>query len=139
MEAVTENPNLGDTETWELYNFTEDAHPIHVHEVLFEVVNREGIMHQQPAPGGLPAHPATATPPRQLHRETGYKDTVTAYPGQVARIRTKFTTPGQFVWHCHIVEHEDNEMMQALPHRANSPASRCRRPTRCPDIARHLT
>ena len=44
--------------------------------------------------------------------ETGFKDTVIAYPGQVTRVRAQFTTPGQFVWHCHIVEHEDNEMMR---------------------------
>jgi FtsP/CotA-like multicopper oxidase with cupredoxin domain len=44
--------------------------------------------------------------------ENGWKDTVIAYPGQVTRLRLKFTNPGQFVWHCHIVEHEDNEMMR---------------------------
>jgi len=44
--------------------------------------------------------------------ETGFKDTVVAYPGQVTRIRMQFPAPGQFVWHCHIVEHEDNEMMR---------------------------
>jgi FtsP/CotA-like multicopper oxidase with cupredoxin domain len=44
--------------------------------------------------------------------ETGFKDTVIAYPGQVTRVRAQFTKPGQFVWHCHIVEHEDNEMMR---------------------------
>jgi FtsP/CotA-like multicopper oxidase with cupredoxin domain len=47
--------------------------------------------------------------------ETGFKDTVTAYPAQVTRVRARFNTPGQYVWHCHIVEHEDNEMMR--PHR----------------------
>ena len=44
--------------------------------------------------------------------ENGWKDTVIAYPGQVTRLRLRFTNPGQFVWHCHIVEHEDNEMMR---------------------------
>ena len=44
--------------------------------------------------------------------ESGFKDTVIAYPGEVTRIRARFDTPGQFVWHCHIVEHEDNEMMR---------------------------
>ena len=42
MEPVTENPDVGDTEVWEFYNFTADAHPMHVHEVVFEVVNRQG-------------------------------------------------------------------------------------------------
>ena len=44
--------------------------------------------------------------------ETGLKDTVIAYPGEVTRIRMRFGVPGQYVWHCHIVEHEDNEMMR---------------------------
>jgi FtsP/CotA-like multicopper oxidase with cupredoxin domain len=44
--------------------------------------------------------------------ENGWKDTVIAYPGQVTRVRIKFEVVGQFVWHCHILEHEDNEMMQ---------------------------
>jgi FtsP/CotA-like multicopper oxidase with cupredoxin domain len=51
-----------------------------------------------------------ATPPEPW--ENGFKDTVIAYPGQVTRVRATFGTPGQFVWHCHIVEHEDNEMMR---------------------------
>ena len=54
--------------------------------------------------------PATPRPPEPW--ETGFKDTVIAYPGEVTRIRAQFKTPGQFVWHCHIVEHEDNEMMR---------------------------
>jgi FtsP/CotA-like multicopper oxidase with cupredoxin domain len=46
--------------------------------------------------------------------ETGFKDTVIAYPGQVTRVRVKFGVGGLYVWHCHIVEHEDNEMMRPL-------------------------
>jgi FtsP/CotA-like multicopper oxidase with cupredoxin domain len=44
--------------------------------------------------------------------ETGFKDTVTAFPGEVTRVKAQFLNPGQFVWHCHIVSHEDNEMMR---------------------------
>jgi spore coat protein A, manganese oxidase len=44
--------------------------------------------------------------------ETGRKDTVIAYPGEVTRLKAQFTNPVQYVWHCHIVEHEDNEMMR---------------------------
>ncbi len=44
--------------------------------------------------------------------ESGFKDTAISYPGEVLRLRAKFDTPGQYVWHCHIVEHEDNEMMR---------------------------
>jgi FtsP/CotA-like multicopper oxidase with cupredoxin domain len=110
MDPVTENPAVGATEVWELYNATGDAHPMHVHEVVFEVLNRQDIFvdedtHQvQVIPGSEPS------PPEPW--ETGFKDTLIAYPGQVTRIRAQFKTPGQFVWHCHIVEHEDNEMMR---------------------------
>ena len=92
------------TELWELYNFTEDAHPIHIHEVLFEVVNRQRLDKNT----GQPIQ--TASP--ALPTENGFKDTVIAYPGQVTRVRMRFGEPGQYVWHCHIVEHEDNEMMR---------------------------
>ena len=44
--------------------------------------------------------------------EAGWKDTVTAYPGEVTRVKMKFENAGQYVWHCHIVSHEDNEMMR---------------------------
>jgi FtsP/CotA-like multicopper oxidase with cupredoxin domain len=46
--------------------------------------------------------------------ETGFKDTVIAYPGEITRVKAKFDLPGRYVWHCHIVEHEDNEMMRPL-------------------------
>jgi FtsP/CotA-like multicopper oxidase with cupredoxin domain len=111
MEPVTENPEVGATEVWEMYNTTGDAHPMHIHEVAFEVVNREGLVLDD---NGDPVRPlqldGTITPPEAW--ETGFKDTVIAYPGQVTRVRAQFTNPGQFVWHCHIVEHEDNEMMR---------------------------
>ena len=45
-------------------------------------------------------------------QETGFLDTVIAYPGQITRVKVKFKIPGLFVWHCHMVEHEDNEMMR---------------------------
>ena len=115
MDPVTENPGVGDTEVWEFYNFTGDAHPMHVHEVLFEVVNRQALrvdpdLDEPVVPVQFDGEPM---PPEAW--ETGFKDTVTAYPAQVTRVRARFNTPGQYVWHCHIVEHEDNEMMR--PHR----------------------
>jgi len=109
-DEVSENPVIGATEVWELYNATVDAHPIHIHEITFEVVNRqdifvdEGTQQVHVVPGSVPL------PPEPW--ETGFKDTVIAYPNQVTRVRAQFNTPGQFVWHCHIVEHEDNEMMR---------------------------
>ncbi len=97
------NPALNATETWEFWNWTVDGHPIHVHEVKFKVINREAF---DPLTGALSGVviPAQAT-------EAGWKDTVVAYPGQVTRIAATFDIPGLYVWHCHIVEHEDNEMM----------------------------
>jgi FtsP/CotA-like multicopper oxidase with cupredoxin domain len=111
MEDITENPAVGATEVWEFYNTTGDAHPMHVHEVAFEVVNREGLVLDENEEVVEPIQlDGVVTPPEPW--ETGFKDTVTAYPGQVTRVRAQFNTPGQYVWHCHIVEHEDNEMMR---------------------------
>jgi len=96
-DPITEHPALGATEIWELHNFTADAHPIHIHEVQFQVVDR------QPFEGAI-------RPPERW--ETGDKDTVIAYPGEITRIKATFDLAGLYVWHCHIVEHEDNEMMR---------------------------
>jgi spore coat protein A len=109
-EAVTENPDTGATELWEMYNTTGDAHPMHIHEIVFEVVNRQDLVlenEEVAEPIQLDGDPIAAEP-----WETGYKDTVIAYPGQVTRVRARFEKAGQYVWHCHIVEHEDNEMMR---------------------------
>ncbi len=98
---VTENPALGATEEWEIYNFTADAHPIHLHLVRFEVVGRRAI-------DGTPSIVGNAPQPW----ESGYKDTVISYPGEITTVRANFDVAGLYVWHCHIVEHEDNEMMR---------------------------
>jgi spore coat protein A, manganese oxidase len=97
-DPVTENPALGSTEIWEMYDFTEDAHPVHIHVVQFEIINRQPI-------GGGPARPPEPW-------ETGTKDTVVVYPGEITRVKALYDIEGQFVWHCHILEHEDNEMMR---------------------------
>ena len=72
--------------------------------MLFEVVNRQRIDKRTGRPIQTPRGPTPT--------ENGYKDTVIAYPGEVTRIRMRFSSQGQYVWHCHIVEHEDNEMMR---------------------------
>jgi spore coat protein A len=99
MDPVTENPAVNSTELWELQNFTEDAHPIHVHQTQFQVVNRQPV-------GGSAQPPAA--------NERGFKDTVIAYPDQITRIRASFDIAGRYVWHCHIIDHEDNEMMRPM-------------------------
>ena len=117
-DPVSENPNVGDTEVWELYNTTADAHPMHIHEVVFEVVNREGLVLDDDGEVETPIRlGGNVRSPEPW--ETGFKDTVIAYPGEVTRVKAEFTSPGQFVWHCHIVEHEDNEMMR--PYRIGPP------------------
>jgi spore coat protein A len=97
MDDITENPALGATEIWELRNFTMDAHPIHIHLVQFQVVERVSAN-------------GTSRPPESW--ETGFKDTVIVYPGEITRVKARFDIAGLFVWHCHILEHEDNEMMR---------------------------
>jgi FtsP/CotA-like multicopper oxidase with cupredoxin domain len=96
-DPIATNPDLDATETWELWNWSADAHPIHLHLVKFKVVDRQVI--------------GAATPIPPEADETGWKDTVIAYPGEVTRVAATFDLEGLYVWHCHIVEHEDNEMM----------------------------
>jgi FtsP/CotA-like multicopper oxidase with cupredoxin domain len=112
MDGITENPNVGSTETWEIYNFTADAHPIHVHLVQFQVVDRQLLAVDEEGVAVQPAQllPGTNRAPEAW--EVGWKDTVIAYPGEVTRIKMRFDLEGFYVWHCHIVEHEDNEMMR---------------------------
>ncbi|HAM71253.1 MAG TPA: bilirubin oxidase [Verrucomicrobiales bacterium] len=117
-DPVTENPAPGSTELWEIYNTTADAHPMHIHEAPFEVVNRETLVLDRL---GSPVEPFQFTGNVRAPEpwEAGLKDTVISYPGEVIRIRARFNQPGQYAWHCHIVEHEDNEMMR--PYRVGPP------------------
>jgi FtsP/CotA-like multicopper oxidase with cupredoxin domain len=176
---VTEKPAEGTTEVWEIVNLTRDAHPMHLHLVQFQLMNRQGfnkgtyaaayaaaftnITNIDPMTGvaylpgvyqpgfGPPLNynPSVASgkkyggnpditpflqggvqPPNP--QEAGWKDTVIALPGQVTRIAVRWaptdlptTTPPAalhfpfdpsnldgYVWHCHIIDHEDNEMMR---------------------------
>ena len=109
-DAVTENPAAGETEVWEFYNASADAHPMHIHEVLFQVVDRQDVVVDEEEMTVHVDESSDPSPPEPW--EDGWKDTVIAYPGQVTRVRMRFEHEGQFVWHCHIVEHEDNEMMR---------------------------
>ncbi|MCQ4084798.1 multicopper oxidase [Streptomyces sp. RB6PN25] len=96
-DPITENPALGATEIWEIHNLTADAHPIHIHEVQFQVVDRQ------------PTGQAARAPEPW---ENGFKDTVITYPNGVTRVRVKFDQEGRYMWHCHMLDHEDNEMMR---------------------------
>jgi spore coat protein A len=108
---VTEKPVLGSTEIWTLINPTNDSHPIHLHLVRFQILDRQNY------------EPWLFQTKRQLHflgppqppdpNEAGWKDTVRADSRMVTRIIVPFTGyTGRYVWHCHILEHEDNEMMR---------------------------
>jgi len=108
---VTEKPVLDTTEIWSLINPTNDSHPIHLHLVRFQILDRQ------------PYEPWLFQTKRQLHflgtpeppdlNEAGWKDTVQAHSRMVTRIIVPFTGfTGRYVWHCHILEHEDNEMMR---------------------------
>lgn len=153
---TTENPALGSTEKWEIWNTTMDGHPIHLHLVHFEVLERRVIVwdshtseeervipnddYATPAGDGaylvvqpvvqhngalgsgfriagidgidIAAWPLAAKPPEVV--ENTPKDIVVALPDQVTIIKAKFDKPGQYAWHCHILSHEDHEMMRVL-------------------------
>jgi spore coat protein A len=178
---LTELPNEGDVEVWEVVNVTADAHPIHLHLVQFQIMNRQNFntnkfnkaynalfpasvqidpMTGMPYPGGVfiggfgPPLSYDGTDPLSAGKlggnpditpylqgpvkppapnEAGWKDTAIMYPGQVTRIAVRWAPTelatnldpaqyifpfdpnalgGDYVWHCHIIDHEDNEMMR---------------------------
>jgi spore coat protein A len=131
--GVQERPKLGSTEDWRLINTTEDSHPVHLHLVQFQVMDRtpydataykaalDAARAANPdAPNPNPAPFFTGAPVAPDANERGWKDTVRANPGQVTRIRAKWTlppgltAPQKYMFHCHILEHEDNSMMRPL-------------------------
>jgi spore coat protein A, manganese oxidase len=108
---VTENPVLDSTEIWSLINTTDDAHPIHLHLVRFQILDRRSFSIADYWVKNEVRYTAPAVPPDAS--ESGWKDTVRADPGMVTRIIIRFEGfTGRYVWHCHILEHEDNEMMR---------------------------
>jgi spore coat protein A len=108
---VTEKPVIDTTEIWELVNLTEDTHPIHLHLVKFQLLDRRSFdVFQFQDKGELRYTGAAIAAARE---EAGWKDTVRCETGQVTRIIVPFEGyTGRYVWHCHLLEHEDNEMMR---------------------------
>ena len=132
---VTETPKAGATEIWRLINTTGDGHPIHIHLVQFQVVDRQPFALDQidttvspPQIGrlmftGRRVQPKNETDrPYLQYEQNAFKDTVKAFPGEVTRIVMRFNLPAgtpvttgekfRYVFHCHILEHEDNDMMR---------------------------
>lgn len=134
---IDETPIQNDTEIWQFINLTVDAHPMHMHLVKFQVYNRQPfdaktyttawLAFQAGGPKPILANYLTkgpAVPP--LPEEMGWKDTAKSYPGEILRVIAKFEIPApdpliagsgtilpaEYVYHCHILEHEENEMMR---------------------------
>jgi spore coat protein A len=108
---ITEKPTLGTTEIWEFVNLTDDSHPIHLHLVRFQILDRRRFDTFEFMSKGTLRFTGPVEAP-EAH-ESGWKDTVRADPAMVTRIIVPFEGyAGRYVWHCHILEHEDNEMMR---------------------------
>jgi spore coat protein A len=128
LAAATETPVPGTVEDWVYINLTGDTHPMHTHLVTFQVVGRTPFnadayqaahFDANGVPGGFDPTPFARGPMRPADpTERGFKDTVKANPGEFTTIRAKFdlpkdvTAPQTYVYHCHILEHEDNDMMR---------------------------
>lgn len=120
-DPATETPKLGSNEVWEFWNTTVDSHPVHLHLVKFRTLNRQGFTGTitnttmnngwtgvQLQPGARLNRRAVPVPAY----ENGWKDTVICPPGQVTRVLMNFNRPGKFVYHCHILSHEEHDMMR---------------------------
>lgn len=124
-DPTTEVIRLDDTEIWRVANTTDDAHPIHIHLIDFHILDRipfdaDGLRAAQDAfaagTGPAPVLDDFITgPPMPIATiEQAPKDTVIMMPRTITRLIARFDRVGSYVWHCHIVEHEDNEMMRPL-------------------------
>jgi spore coat protein A, manganese oxidase len=128
LDAPTEDIPAGTTEVWEIANLTADVHPVHFHLVNVQVLSRQAFSTKQYA-GGIPNYQGQNMAPDI--NELGWKETVRMYPGQVTRVLMKFDLPvlpatfpavppsprtggHEYVWHCHILEHEEHDMMRPL-------------------------
>ena len=108
---ITEKPILNSTEIWTFINPTDDSHPIHLHLVRFQILDRQRYEPWTYQTTGKLKFSGPVVPAEP--NEAGWKDTVRADPRMVTRIIVRFEGfAGRYVWHCHILEHEDNEMMR---------------------------
>ncbi len=121
---ATETPEAGATEVWQIANLTGDTHPIHFHLVNVQVLARQPFdaTHYH----GTPHYTGPARDPARI--ELGWKETVRMNPGEVTTVIMRFDLPkvpfsvpssprtggNEYVWHCHILEHEEHDMMRPL-------------------------
>jgi spore coat protein A len=117
MDPIEERPVLGTTEVWELVNPLIDIHPFHIHLVEFQVLDRRLFDAQEYLASGKVVYTGDPVPPGP--GETGWKDTVRVMPQMITRIVMRFAPyAGYYVYHCHILEHEDLGMMGTVDVRA---------------------
>lgn len=122
LDPATETPALNTTEIWEFWNVSPDSHPVHIHLSDFRVLDRQAFKPVTPAAlpmsngyigqklTSAPAMVGTRTPAPAT--EQGPKDTVVCPPGTVTRVLISFKRPGTYVYHCHILSHEEHDMMR---------------------------
>jgi spore coat protein A, manganese oxidase len=112
-DPISENPLVGTTEVWEFYNTTNDAHPIHVHLVHFQEVSHQKFKADvDPVTGALTNIRLRGRASAPSKSDAGLKDTIIVMPGEVVRVEMTFDRSGLYVWHCHIISHEDHDMMR---------------------------
>jgi spore coat protein A, manganese oxidase len=111
QDPVTETPGFGTTEIWEFVNLTDDSHPIHLHLVRFQILERQPFIADFYTMRGELRFGGPPEPP--LPQDAGWKDTVRVDPNFITRIIVKFDSyKGRYLWHCHVLEHAANEMMR---------------------------
>jgi spore coat protein A, manganese oxidase len=120
-DPITEDPKAGSMEIWSFANTTGDVHPIHLHLVQFQVLNRQSFDTKTYLQSGKLIFTGRPMPPESNERPA-WKDTIKTYAGYITRVVARFDLPAgtvpkpgeefRYVWHCHVLEHEDNEMMR---------------------------
>lgn len=111
MDPVTEKPRLDTTEIWSLMNLTNVTHPIHIHLIQFQILDRRPFDLDRYNEDRTIIFTGPAQPPKP--NEYGWKDTVAVPPGEITRLIMRFSPySGSYVWHCHVLEHEDYDMMR---------------------------
>jgi spore coat protein A len=123
-------PQLGRWQLWKFVNTTGDTHPIHIHQSTFQPLGDAGdrLVFADSSGANLydpmtrrtsaplvpetgPGQPARHYDPQEVR---GWKDVLRVDPGNVLAVAVRFDVPGRYVYHCHVLEHEDTEMMRPL-------------------------